>query len=72
MIKVECSGNKIMNLTETEVKYLEGVRLQIDTLSSEQNKLFKAAQKTLIPHFDDQESEEFLFDYMFNGGQLPR
>lgn len=58
-------------LNETELKYLEGVRAQIAALSEQQDKLFNAAQKTLSPHFDGQGLEDYLFDYMFNGGELP-
>lgn len=61
-----------MQLTESEIKYLEGVRAQIAALSAEQDKLFKTAQKTLRPRFDERRLEDYLFDYMFNGGELPR
>ena len=61
-----------MNLTKSELKYLEGVRAQIAALSAEQDKLFKTSQKTLSPRFDEQWLEDYLFDYMFNGGELPR
>jgi hypothetical protein len=61
-----------MKLTESEIKYMEGVRSQIEALSNEQYKLYKTAQKFLRPHFDEQWSEDYLFDYMFNGGELPK
>lgn len=61
-----------MTLSKSELKYLEGVRAQIAALSAEQDKLFKTAQKTLSPHFDERWLEDYLFDYMFNGGELPR
>jgi len=61
-----------MTLSKSELKYLEGVRAQIAALSDEQDKLFKTAQKTLSPRFDERWLEDYLFDYMFNGGQLPR
>jgi hypothetical protein len=61
-----------MSLTESELKYLESVRAQIAALSDEQDKLFKTAQKTLSPRFDELWLEDYLFDYMFNDGDLPR
>lgn len=60
-----------MKLSESELKYLEGVRAQIEALSAEQDRLFKIAQETLSPHFDLKWRNDYLFDYMFNGGKLP-
>ena len=71
MFSLRKAGND-MRLTESELKYLEGVRAQIETLSAEQDKLFKTAQETLSPHFDLKWRNDYLFDYMFNGGELPR
>lgn len=59
------------NLSKTELEYLKGVRVQISTLSEQQDKLFRAAQKTLSPHFDKQWLEDYLHDYLYNEGALP-